>query len=179
MASLAAVAERIGSVIQLIATIARQTNLLALNSTIEAARAGDLGRGFAIVAQEVKSLAAETAQATVEISDQIGGIQAATSEAVGEITEIGVIITRISEIAMAAVGSIEEQKATGQSIALNLQEAAAKTVHVASSAGAVTDRAKETGGASVQVLKSAELLSGESSRLKHELDCFLSGIQAA
>ncbi|WP_084302790.1 methyl-accepting chemotaxis protein [Bradyrhizobium sp. WSM2254] len=179
MACLAAAAERIGSVVQLIAAIARQTNLLALNATIEAARAGDLGRGFAIVAQEVKSLAAETAQAIVEISGQIGGIQAATNDAVTQIAEIGTIITRISEIAMAAVGSIEEQKATGRSITLNLQEAATKTLQVASSVGAVTDRAKETGGASVQVLKSAELLSGESSRLKHQLDCFLSGVQAA
>lgn len=57
MVALASAAERIGSVVQLTAAIARQTNLLALNATIEAARAGDLGRGFAVVAEEVKSLA--------------------------------------------------------------------------------------------------------------------------
>lgn len=59
MASLAAAAERIGDVVQLIAAIARQTNLLALNATIKGARAGDLGKGFAVVAQEVKCLAAQ------------------------------------------------------------------------------------------------------------------------
>ncbi|NEU96873.1 methyl-accepting chemotaxis protein [Bradyrhizobium uaiense] len=179
MASLAAAAERIGSVVQLIATIARQSNLLALNATIEAARAGDRGRGFAVVAQEVKLLAAQTAHATVEISEQISGIQAATAESVGAITEIGVIIGRIAEIARIVVDSIGEHEATSKSIAFNVQEAAVRTTQVAASAGEVTNHAKETEGASLQVLTSAELLSEESSRLKHELDSFLVGIQAA
>lgn len=179
MASLAAAAERIGSVIQLIAAIARQTNLLALNATIEAARAGHLGRGFAVVAQEVKSLAAQTAHATVEISEQIGGIQAATTESVGAITEISVIIDRISEIARTVVDAIGEQEATSKSIAFNVQEAAVTTTQVAASAREVTNRAMETGGASMQVLTSAEQLSEESFRLKHELNSFLGRIQAA
>ncbi|MET4037730.1 MULTISPECIES: methyl-accepting chemotaxis protein [unclassified Bradyrhizobium] len=179
MVNLTAAAERIGSVVQLIAAIARQTNLLALNATIEAARAGDRGRGFAVVAQEVKSLATQTAHATVEISEHIGGIQAATTESVGALTEIGVIIGRISEIAMTVVETIGEQEATSKSIAFNLQEAAARTTQVAASAGEVTNRAKETGGASMQVLMSAELLSEESSRLKHELDSYLCRVQAA
>ncbi|WP_050992580.1 methyl-accepting chemotaxis protein [Bradyrhizobium sp. WSM471] len=117
MVDLAAAAERIGSVVQLIAAIARQTNLLALNATIEAARAGDRGRGFAVVAQEVKSLATQTAQATVEIREQIDGIQTATTEAVGAITETGVIIARISEIAKGVVASIAKQKTTSEKVA--------------------------------------------------------------
>ena len=82
---------------------------------------GDLGRGFAVVAQEVKSLAMQTAQATLEIGEQIGDIQSATTEAVGAITETGVIIARISEIAVTVVASIAEQKATSKTIAFNLQ----------------------------------------------------------
>ncbi|WP_305803870.1 methyl-accepting chemotaxis protein [Bradyrhizobium sp. WSM2793] len=131
-----------------------------------------------MVAQEVKSLAAQTAHATLEISEHIGGIQAATTESVGAITEIGVIIGCISEIAMRVVDSIGEQEATSKSIAFNLNEAATRT-QMAASTGELTNRAKETGGASMQVLTSAELLSEESSRLKHELDIFLGRVQAA
>lgn len=179
MIGLAAAADRIGSVVQLIAAIARQTNLLALNAAIEAARAGDLGRGFAVVADEVKSLATQTAHATAEISEHIHGIQTATTDSVGAIADIGDIIGRISEIAVTVVNSIAEQGATTKNIASNLQEAAARTSQVAASAIEVTNGAMETGGASMQVLMSAELLSGESARLRRELGSFLGRVQAA
>ncbi len=90
---LAEAAQKIGEVVELISDIAEQTNLLALNATIEAARAGDAGKGFAVVAAEVKNLANQTAKATEEISSQIGGIQAATKDAV---QAIGGITTTIS-----------------------------------------------------------------------------------
>ncbi|WP_253624830.1 MULTISPECIES: methyl-accepting chemotaxis protein [unclassified Bradyrhizobium] len=179
ISGLAVAAERIGGVVQLIAAIARQTNLLALNATIEAARAGGFGRGFAIVAQEVKSLATQTAHATAEISEHIGGIQAATRDSVGTIAEIGGLIGRISEIAGTVVEAIGKQETTSQSIALNVQEAAARTTLVATSAGEVTKGAKLTEEASAGVLRSAELLSEEGTRLKRELDDFLARIQAA
>ncbi|MGB7405668.1 MAG: methyl-accepting chemotaxis protein [Pacificimonas sp.] len=75
-------AREIESIVDLIRNIAGQTNLLALNATIEAARAGDSGRGFAVVAAEVKSLAAQTAQATDDIAKKIGAIQDTTKTAV-------------------------------------------------------------------------------------------------
>ena len=88
IADLAAAAEKIGAVVALIQTIAEQTNLLALNATIEAARAGEAGRGFAVVASEVKSLAVQTSKATEEISDQISSVQGLTQNAVGAIAGI-------------------------------------------------------------------------------------------
>ncbi len=75
---LAMVADHIGDVVKLIGAIAGQTNLLALNATIEASRAGENGRGFAIVAQEVKALASQTAQAASAIAGKISGMQTAT-----------------------------------------------------------------------------------------------------
>jgi methyl-accepting chemotaxis protein len=86
--SLEEAAERIGSVVGLISTIASQTNLLALNATIEASRAGDAGKGFAVVASEVKVLANQTSRATEDISRQVAAIQEATKHSVNEISSI-------------------------------------------------------------------------------------------
>jgi methyl-accepting chemotaxis protein len=172
-------ATRIGEVVQLITDIAAQTNLLALNANIEAARAGEAGRGFAVVAQEVKALAAQTAKATDEISAQIGGMQAATGDAVTAIKEIGGTINRISEIAGTIAAAIEEQGATTQEIACNVQQAAHGTSEVATTITRVDRGAGETGLASTQVLTSAKSLSGESNRLKLEVDKFLASVRAA
>ncbi|WP_426442258.1 methyl-accepting chemotaxis protein [Bradyrhizobium genosp. P] len=178
MAQLASAADRIGNVVQLIATIARQTNLLALNATIEAAWAGTAGAGFAVVAQEVKTLARQTAEATEDIREQITGMQAATKESAGAISDIAGIIRRISEIASHVARGIEEQGRATRSIAENVQIASERTSQVAVSIGEVASGASRTGGASSLVLRSARLLSDGNNRLKQELDNFIATIRA-
>ena len=179
VSQLSKAASRIGDVVELINTIAGQTNLLALNATIEAARAGEAGRGFAVVASEVKALAEQTAKATGEISQQITGIQAATEESVNAIKEISSTIERLSEISSTIAAAVEEQGAATQEISRNVQQAAKGTQQVSSNITDVQRGATETGSASSQVLSAAQLLSGDSNRLKLEVGKFLDTVRAA
>jgi methyl-accepting chemotaxis protein len=172
-------AQQIGDVVKLITAIAEQTNLLALNATIEAARAGEAGRGFAVVASEVKSLASQTAKATDEISSHISGMQGATQESVAAIKEIGGTIGQISDIASSIATAVEHQSAATQEIARSVQTVAQGTNEAAADIMEVNRGATETGSASEDVLNSARTLSSESTRLRAELDRFMANIRAA
>ena len=172
-------AQQIGDVVKLITAIAEQTNLLALNATIEAARAGEAGRGFAVVASEVKSLASQTAKATDEISSHISGMQSATQESVAAIKEIGGTIGQISEIASSIATAVEQQGSATQEIARSVQNVARGTQEAAVNIMQVNRGATETGSASEDVLNSAQSLSSESKRLRAELDRFMANIRAA
>ncbi|MBS1240506.1 MAG: chemotaxis protein [Proteobacteria bacterium] len=172
-------AQEIGDVVKLITAIAEQTNLLALNATIEAARAGEAGRGFAVVASEVKSLASQTAKATDEISSHILGMQGATQESVAAIKEIGGTIAQISNIASSISSAVEQQSSATQEIARSVQNVAQGTEEAAANIMQVNRGATETGSASEEVLNSARTLSSESTRLREELDRFMANIRAA
>jgi methyl-accepting chemotaxis protein len=179
MLRLAASADEIGSVLKLITGIAHQTNLLALNATIEAMNAGQAGRGFAVVAGEVKSLAQSTSSAAVRISAMIQNIQAASSQSITRIRDIGKVVEKLSDIAADVAHAIEEQAtATGQ-IAENTHESASSFQSITNSLGKLEGGAASTGKASVDMLESARRLGAESGRLRREVQEFLAAVAAA
>ncbi|MBF0563153.1 MAG: CZB domain-containing protein, partial [Alphaproteobacteria bacterium] len=104
--TLAQASAQIGDIVNQIEAIAKQTNLLALNATIEAARAGDAGKGFTVVAGEVKNLANQTARATIDIRTRIESLR----------TEMSRIVISMAESASMVTAGQEVVKATGQAV---------------------------------------------------------------
>jgi len=116
-------AQEIGKVTETITQISSQTNLLALNATIEAARAGAAGKGFSVVAGEIKELAKQTSEATNIIKEKIDTIQTSTAGAVADIDRIVHVIREVNETVMSIASAIREQTTATQDIANNISQA--------------------------------------------------------
>jgi len=157
--SLVTAAEKIGDVIGLITEIAEQTNLLALNATIEAARAGEAGKGFAVVASEVKNLANQTAKATDEISQQIASIQSATRNAVQATEGIGNTIGSINEISSAIALAVEQQGDATREIARSTANITADAQDVSEKISAVLRTSASCSASSVRMQWTADEMS--------------------
>jgi methyl-accepting chemotaxis protein len=162
----------IGNVIKTITAIAEQTNLLALNATIEAARAGEAGKGFAVVASEVKDLAQETAKATEDISRRVETIQADTTGAVAAIEEISSVIERISDFQTTIASAVEEQTATTAEMNRSVAEAAGGTGEIAQTITGVADAARMTSQGVAQTQQATADLARMSTELSGLVSTF-------
>jgi methyl-accepting chemotaxis protein len=164
---------KIGEVGNLITSIANQTNLLALNATIEAARAGDAGRGFAIVANEVKELAKATATATEEIARTVEEIQGGSRSTIEAIEKIDQIMSEINQAQATIAVAVEEQAATTAEIGRTVTEAAIGSGDIARNIVHVATAAQDTAAGAASTQQAA----CELSRMSSQLDGLVSGYQ--
>lgn len=156
---------KIGKVIDVIRAIAQQTNMLALNAAIEAARAGSAGDGFAVVANEVKSLAERTAGATQEVANVIAEIQQDSGRAVHAIAEIGQVVDRIQGLQQAIAQAVTEHTAVVSDMTVSIGGARVATEQIVQGIAGVAEAARGTSDGAETTQNSAQDLASYASAL--------------
>lgn len=179
IAQLAEATNQIDNVSALISEIASQTNLLALNATIEAARAGQAGRGFSVVASEVKSLSAQTSGATSEIGRQIEAIQMASQRCIEALQSIRGRMLDARTIGQSVSDGIGRQSRSTAQIALTIRAAAYDAKGALSNASAVRQAADLSNTSAADVMALARDLDGEARRIRNQVSEFFGTLDAA
>jgi methyl-accepting chemotaxis protein len=146
-------AKEIGDVVELIKNIASQTNLLALNATIEAAGAGETGKGFTVVANEVKELARQTSRATEEIRGKIESMQSNTDMAIKSIGSIVQVVEEINMIMVSIAAAVQQQNETTDNISDTLADSATSARSVSDNIQKAAERIDQISSKVSEVLK--------------------------
>ena len=168
----------IESFLDTIRDIASKTNLLALNATIEAARAGEAGRGFGVVAAEVKSLSSETKRASDQISSLIGGIRKGVAETSAKLRNVSGAIGEVSAAASGIAETVDQQRSTARDVDDRANRVARSADAVESRMASVAKAAGTASSLSADVRGSASDLASSARDLRTSTDQFVSFLKA-
>jgi methyl-accepting chemotaxis protein/cytochrome b561 len=166
-------ARQIGSITDVISGVARQTNLLAINARVEAARAGDVGRGFSVVANEVKDLANQTRNATHSIGKQIEEVTSAAARSSESLERLREVILGLEEASGAIFTATDEQFASTRDMAQRVAEISASTQSVAENIRGAQTTASSTEALSDEVARAAGIVDEQALHLSQQVALFI------
>jgi methyl-accepting chemotaxis protein len=166
-------ARQISGITDLIATVARKTNLLAINARIEAARAGEVGRGFSIVADEVKVLASQTREATHGIEKQIKEVNAAAALSSESLQRLSEVIAGVDQATAAIFTATDAQFAATRQLATRVAQISSSMGTVAQDIRGAQETAHATERMSADVVEAAAVIDEQTEQLREKLSHFV------
>lgn len=177
--SLSQQSQTIGEATRAILRISKRTNLLSFNASIEAASAGKAGRGFTVVAKEVKALATEASEAATEIETFLSGLRAGTIEAEHSFKAIDEAIAELNKAASLIRYDVEDQHQSADTIEVYARNAAGEADAMASRTKSLSDRASAAHRLSGELELAANALTGNIRDLEQSSDDFMKSLKAA